>query len=113
MTVSSLTVTRCVLAQAAKAQAQAEGLTLLPAGRVDNTTGYSGVKFLTDCARRTPFRATAPRGKLLGGFATAEEAALAIARELLKHQVPAPPPPPPKKRKVSQTAASRKSSGHS
>ena len=112
MTVSSLTVTRCVLAQAAKAQAQAEGLTLLPAGRVDNTTGYSGMTYVTASTRRTPFQATSPRGKWLGYFATAEEAALAIAREKRTHQVPAPPLPPPKKRKVTQTAAPRQSSRH-
>ena len=98
-------------AQAAKERAQAEGLTLLPAGRVGTTTGYSGVRFHTD-GRRTPFQART-RGKVLGQFATAEEAALALARQQRTHQVPAPPLPPPKKRKVSQTPAPRKSSRHS
>ena len=50
------------------------------AGRVDNTTGYSGVALLTAHTRRTPFGAKSPRGKQLGSFATAEEAALALAR---------------------------------
>ena len=98
-------------AQAAKAQAQAEGITLLPAGRVDNSTGYSGVALYTAQASSTPFQAKSPRG-YLGSFASAEEAALAIAREKRKHQVPAPPLPPPKKRKVTPTAAARKSSRH-
>ena len=61
------------------AQAQAERLTLLVA---DNTTGYFGV-YLTFPGKRKPYQAKVSRtGKLvsLGYFATAEEAALCVAR---------------------------------
>ena len=74
----------------AVAAAEAEGLTLEPATRSNNSTGYNGV-----CA--------APSGRFqaqskLGGhgwYATAEEAALARARALAAAGVPVPPPPPP------------------
>ena len=61
------------------AQAQAEGLTLLVA---DNQTGYFGV-YLNNPGRPKPYRAGVWRGGKdvhLGCFATAEEAALCIAR---------------------------------
>ena len=60
-------------------QADAEGLTLLKA---DNTTGYFGV-YLTKPDQPKPYQAKVKRGgKVLyvGTFATAEEAALCIAR---------------------------------
>ena len=60
-------------------QAQAEGLTLLEA---DNTTGYFGV-YLDKSCKPKPYQAKVKRsGKqvTLGSFATAEEAALCIAR---------------------------------
>ena len=60
------------------AQAQAEGLTLLVA---DNTTGYHGVYHQP--GRPKPYRAQVRRGGNmvhLGYFATAEEAALRVAR---------------------------------
>ena len=60
------------------ARAQAEGLTLLVA---DNKTGYFGVYHQPD--RSKPYKAQVRRGgKMvsLGCFATAEEAALCIAR---------------------------------
>ena len=63
----------------APAQAQAEGLTLLVA---DNTTGYFGV-YLSYPAKPKPYQAKVSRaGKAvsLGYFATAEEAALCVAR---------------------------------
>ena len=62
-----------------RAQAQAEGLTLLKA---DNKTGYFGVK-LTNPGQPKPFAAQVWRGGrdvYLGSFATAEEAALCVAR---------------------------------
>ena len=61
------------------AQAQAEGLTLLVA---DNKTGYFGVH-LANPGQLKPYRAKLRRcGKeiCLGSFATAEEAALCVAR---------------------------------
>ena len=60
-------------------QAQAEGLTLLVA---DNKTGYYGVS-LTHPGRPNPYQAQVSRGGKtvsLGSFATAEEAALCVAR---------------------------------
>jgi len=62
-----------------RSQAEAEGLTLLEA---DNTAGYFGV-YLKNPGKPKPYRAQVTRGgKLvtLGFFATAEEAALCIAR---------------------------------
>ena len=62
-----------------QAQAEAEGLTLLVA---DNKAGYFGV-VLTYTGRPKPFQARVSRGgeKVhLGSFATAEEAALHVAR---------------------------------
>ena len=59
-------------------QAEAEGLTLLKA---DNNTGYYGVRHHP--GKPKPYKAEVSRGgKLvyLGYFATAEEAALCIAR---------------------------------
>ena len=60
------------------AQAEAEGLTLLVA---DNKAGYFGVSHLP--GRPKPYQARVKRGGKdvhLGSFATAEEAALCIAR---------------------------------
>ena len=62
-----------------RSQAEAEGLTLLVA---DNKTGYFGV-CLTNPGYPKPFKAQVSRGGKvvsLGCFATAEEAALCIAR---------------------------------
>ena len=62
-----------------RSQAEAEGLTLLVA---DNTTGYFGV-YLTHPSQPKPYQAKLRRGYKyvhLGSFATAEEAALCIAR---------------------------------
>jgi hypothetical protein len=62
-----------------RSQADAEGLTLLKA---DNTTGYFGVA-LRSPGRPKPYHAQVRRGGkmvYLGCFATAEEAALCIAR---------------------------------
>ena len=62
----------------ARQQAQAEGLTLLVA---DNKTGYFGVSHLP--GRPKPYQARVSRGGkdvYLGSFATAEEAALCVAR---------------------------------
>ena len=61
------------------AQAEAEGLTLLVA---DNKAGYFGVK-LDRPGRPKPYQARVKRGGKkvsLGYFATAEEAALCVAR---------------------------------
>ena len=63
----------------ARQQAQAEGLTL---PKADNTTGYFGVK-LDKRAKTKPYEGQVRRGgkqMSLGSFATAEEAALCIAR---------------------------------
>jgi hypothetical protein len=60
-------------------QAEAEGLTLLKA---DNTTGYFGVH-ISNPGQPKPYQARVTRGGRtvsLGYFATAEEAALCIAR---------------------------------
>ena len=59
-------------------QAQAEGITLQKA---DNQTGYANVAVLLD--RSKPYKAQVTRGDKsvhLGSFATAEEAALCVAR---------------------------------
>ena len=68
----------------AKQQAQVEGLTLRVA---DNKTGYSGVYVDTRPGRAKPYMAQVRRGGTLksgdvslGSFATAEEAALCVAR---------------------------------
>jgi hypothetical protein len=79
-------------------QAQAEGLTLLKA---DNKTGYFGVH-LVHPGKPKPYQAQVWRGGNtvhLGRFATAEEAALCVARspegqEAVKRAA-APPPAPP------------------
>ena len=62
-----------------RSQAQAEGLTLLKA---DNTTGYLGV-YHNNPGCPKPYAAQVRRGGNdvhLGNFATAEEAALCVAR---------------------------------
>ena len=63
----------------AQEQAQAEGLTLLVA---ENRTGYFGV-YLNNPGNPKPYQAQVKRGGKavsLGRFATAEEAALYVAR---------------------------------
>ena len=63
----------------ARQQAEAERLTLLVA---DNTTGYFGV-YLVNPGQPKPYLAQLRRGGkqvYLGCFATAEEAALCVAR---------------------------------
>ena len=79
----------------ARQQAQAEGLTLLKA---DNKAGYFGV-YLSQPGKHKPYQAQVKRGGktvTLGYFATAEEAALCIARspegqEAAKRAAAAPP----------------------
>ena len=64
----------------ARQQARAEGLTLLKA---DNKAGYFGVNYNTQASKSKPYQARVWRGGKqvsLGSFATAEEAALCIAR---------------------------------
>jgi myo-inositol-hexaphosphate 3-phosphohydrolase len=64
----------------ARQQAQAEGLTLLKA---DSTTGYCGVIHHPEVGKPKPYQARMRRGGkqvYLGSFATAEEAALCVAR---------------------------------
>ena len=64
----------------ARQQAEAEGLTLLKA---DNKAGYFGVNYNTQASKSKPYQARVWRGGKqvsLGSFATAEEAALCIAR---------------------------------
>ena len=63
------------------AQAETEGLTLVVA---ENTTGYLGV-YLDKPGKPKPYLARVTRGGKslhLGSFATAEEAALCVARSL-------------------------------
>ena len=78
-------------------QAQAEELTLLVA---ESKTGYFGVH-LTNAGKRKPYQALVKRGGKtvsLGMFATAEEAALCVARSPEGQAAalqPAPPPPAP------------------
>ena len=82
-------------------QAQAEGLTLL---KSDNKTGYFGV-YHHAIGKAKPYQARVSHGKRdmhLGYFATAEEAALCVARtpEAAQRAAAAPPqlqpslPPP-------------------
>ena len=62
-----------------RSQARAEGLTLRVA---DNKTGYFGV-YLNSRGKSKPYQAQVRRGGTvvhLGFFATAEEAALCVAR---------------------------------
>eukprot|EP00964_Phaeocystis_antarctica_P127458 scaffold91117_cov63-Phaeocystis_antarctica.AAC.4 len=81
------------------AQAQAEELTLLVA---DNKAGYFGV-YLENPGKPKPYAAKVKRGGKvvsLGHFATAEEAALCIARSpegqaAAQKAAAAPPPTPP------------------
>ena len=63
-----------------RSQAEAEGLTLLKA---ENKAGYFGVHLNPQACRTKPYQAQVSRGGkmvYLGMFATAEEAALCIAR---------------------------------
>ena len=85
-------------AEEALRQAEAEGLTLVRS-QVNNT-GYMGVHFKSD--RRMPYLAQVQRGGkqvALGTFATAEEAALVVARtpeaQAAVAAAAAPPAPPP------------------
>ena len=85
-------------ADAALRQAGAEGLTLLRSE--SSSTGYKGVSFKS--GRPKPYEAQATRGGKgvhLGSFATAEEAALVLARspegQAAVAAAAAPPPPPP------------------
>ena len=81
---------RSMTAEEAHAAAAAEGLTLL---RAKNATGFKCVGFIGGSGRN-PFQARVRHGgrhKYLGTFATAEEAALAVARALATR----PPPPAP------------------
>ena len=86
------------------AQAAAEGLTLLVS---DNTTGYYGVYHKP--GRPKPYQAKLRRGGkdvTLGSFATAEEAALCVARspEGRAAAERAAAPPPPTSEEVKQQA---------
>ena len=87
-----------MLSEAARQQAQAEGLTLLVA---NSKTGYFGV--YRHPGRPKPYEAQVKRGgkqMSLGTFATAEEAALCLARTpegqaAAEKAAVAPPPTPP------------------
>ena len=83
----------------AHAAAAAEGLALL---RADNPTGFKGVSRSGSGSK--PFQAQLWRGgrnKTLGRFATAEEAALAVARFL----GPAGAAPPPGRKRPASSGA--------
>ena len=77
-----------------RSQAEAEGLTLLEA---DNKAGYFGVRHLPGRSKPYQARVTRVGNKVnLGYFATAEEAALCVARtpegqEAAKRPAAAPP----------------------
>ena len=82
----------------ARQQAQAEKLTLLLVA--ENTTGYFGVH-LNNPGKPKPYKARVSRGgnkESLGTFATAEEAALCVARspegQEAAKRAAAPPAPP-------------------
>jgi len=80
-------------AKAALRQAGAEGVTLLRSA--DNSTGYKSVSFKSSLKSK-PYQAQVKRGgktMRFGYFATAEEAALSIARLPETHAAAAPPPP--------------------
>ena len=69
-----------MLSEEARQQAQAEGLTLLVA---KNKAGYFGVNLDDRPGQTKPYQARVSRGGKrvsLGNFATAEEAALCVAR---------------------------------
>eukprot|EP00964_Phaeocystis_antarctica_P005405 scaffold2953_cov65-Phaeocystis_antarctica.AAC.1 len=73
--------TPALTSEEARQQAQAEGLTLRVA---ENTAGYFGVR-LNQTSKSKPFAVQVSRGGKqvhLGSFATAEEAALCVARSL-------------------------------
>merc|ERR1712097_41166 len=92
-------VTPTMMAAQAQAAAAAEGPTLVPA---ENATGFMGVSSSSSATK--PFKAQASRGgrqQHLGCFATAEEAALAVARFLGPEGVAAALAPP----EVPMTAA--------
>ena len=83
--------------EVARQQVQAEGLTLI---RAENKTGYFGVRMLIKPGQPKPYQAQVTRGGKsvhLGSFATAEEAALCVARSpegqaAAKTAAAAPPP---------------------
>ena len=75
----SLRLRRPPMSEEARQQAEAEGLTLLNA---DNSSGYFGV-CLNQRGQSKPYQVRVRRGGNLvhlGAFATAEEAALCVAR---------------------------------
>ena len=87
-------------------QAEAEGLTMLrnvEGGRYSNSTGFKGVAFDRN-KKSKPFQAQVHRGGkqlTLGYFATAEEAALHVARaSAAQAAAPQTPATPSRKRKV-------------
>ena len=92
--------TRC--SDQALAQAEAEGLTLLRSS--DSCTGFRGVSVAGADSnnRNRPYQPHMWRGGTqvpLGSFATAEEAALLVARAFYAAQAPPPTPPAASSRK--------------
>merc|ERR1740124_357522 len=89
-------------AEAAEAQAEAEGLTLQ---RSENQTGYVGV-YVNTSNKVKPFEARVRRGGqrvFIGHFATAEEAALEVARVVADEpEGKKKRAPPKKKQKVAE-----------
>ena len=78
-------------AEEALRQAETERLTLQKSE--SSNTGYKGVRFVS--GRRMPYLVKVKRGgktRFLGYFATAEEAALAVARASAAQTAPAQPP---------------------
>ena len=82
-----LSVAPCWRSAMWRSQAEAEGLTLLKA---DNKAGYFGVK-LAKSSKFKPYEAQVKRAGTmvyLGSFATAEEAALCVARSPERQAAP-------------------------
>jgi len=84
-------------AEEAVQQAEAEGLTLLRSDR-GSSSGYRGVSISSSSDKSRPYQAQVFRGGKtvhLGRFATAEEAALHVARHSAAQAAAAAPPEPP------------------
>ena len=93
-------------AEAARRQAEAEGLTLLPS---TNKAGYRRVYYASGSSHFSASVQRAGKKVHLGSFSTAEDAALAVARAAARAEVASLKPPPlthlPAKEAEAQAAA--------
>ena len=93
-------------AEAARRQAEAEGLTLLPS---TNKAGYRRVYYASGSSHFSASVQRAGKKVHLGSFSTAEDAALAVARAAARAEVASLMPPPlthlPAKEAEAQAAA--------